>query len=108
MGVLFVIYLYNLYILMLYVNVCFFIVEKEGEVFIWWFGGGFDLMLFYLFKDDVLYWYDIVKKLCKLFGNDVYFKYKKWCDDYFYLKYCNEICGVGGLFFDDLNEWGFE
>lgn len=72
MGVLFVIYFYNFYVFILYVNVCFFIVEKEGEVFIWWFGGGFDFMLFYLFKEDVVYWYDIVKKFCVFFGEEVY------------------------------------
>lgn len=91
MGVLLVIYLYNFYIFILYVNVWFFIVDKFGEVFIWWFGGGFDFMFFYLFREDVQYWYQVVKNICQLFGDQVYLEYKKWCDDYFFLKYCNEM-----------------
>jgi len=108
MGVSLVIHPHNPYIPTSHANVRFFIAEKEGEAPIWWFGGGFDLTPFYPFKDDVLHWHDTAKKLCKPFGDDVYPKYKKWCDDYFYLKHRNETRGVGGLFFDDLNEWGFE
>lgn len=108
MGVLLVVYSYNLYVFISYVNVWFFIVEKLGVDFVWWFGGGFDLILFYGFEEDVIYWYCIVCDLCLLFGEDVYFCYKKWCDEYFYFKYCNEQCGIGGLFFDDLNTLDFD
>ena len=108
MGVSLVIHPHNPYIPTSHANVRFFIAEKEGEAPIWWFGGGFDLTPFYPFKEDVVHWHDTAKKLCKPFGDDVYPKYKKWCDDYFYLKHRNETRGVGGLFFDDLNEWGFE
>ena len=89
-------------------NVPFFIAEKEGHDPIWWFGGGFDLTPFYPHKEDVVHWHQVSKDLCDPFGETVYPKYKKWCDDYFYLKHRKETRGVGGLFFDDLNEWGFD
>jgi coproporphyrinogen III oxidase len=89
-------------------NVRFFIAEKEGHDPIWWFGGGFDLTPFYPHKEDVVHWHQVSKDLCDPFGEAVYPKYKKWCDDYFYLKHRKETRGVGGLFFDDLNEWGFD
>ncbi len=74
----------------------------------WWFGGGFDLTPFYPFDEDILHWHKTAKAACDPFGADVYPRFKKWCDDYFYLKHRHETRGVGGLFFDDLNEWGFE
>jgi coproporphyrinogen III oxidase len=89
-------------------NVRFFIAEKEGEDPVWWFGGGFDLTPFYPYDEDVMHWHQVAKNLCDPFGKSTYTKYKKWCDDYFYLKHRDETRGVGGLFFDDLNEWGFE
>ena len=108
MGVSLVIHPHNPYIPTSHANVRFFIAEKQGEAPIWWFGGGFDLTPFYPFKDDVVHWHNTAKKLCAPFGEDVYGKYKTWCDDYFFLKHRNETRGVGGLFFDDLNDWGFE
>ena len=108
MGVSLVIHPHNPYVPTSHANVRFFIAEKEGESPFWWFGGGFDLTPFYPFKEDVQHWHDTAKKLCLPFGDDIYSKYKKWCDDYFYLKHRNETRGVGGLFFDDLNEWGFD
>lgn len=108
MGVSLVIHPHNPYVPTSHANVRFFIAEKEGESPIWWFGGGFDLTPFYPFKEDVQHWHDTAKKLCLPFGDDIYSKYKKWCDDYFYLKHRDETRGVGGLFFDDLNEWGFD
>lgn len=108
MGVSLVIHPHNPYVPTSHANVRFFIAEKPGEDPIWWFGGGFDLTPFYPFKDDVVHWHETAKKLCAPFGDDVYKKYKKWCDEYFYLKHRNETRGVGGLFFDDLNEWGFD
>ncbi|ATD08415.1 oxygen-dependent coproporphyrinogen oxidase [Pseudoalteromonas piscicida] len=89
-------------------NVRFFIAEKEGEEPIWWFGGGFDLTPFYPVLEDVKHWHQVAKDLCAPFGDVVYGDYKKWCDEYFYLKHRDETRGVGGLFFDDLNQWGFE
>ena len=86
----------------------FFIAEKEGEEPVWWFGGGFDLTPFYPFDEDVIHWHKTAKELSDPFGEHVYQDYKKWCDEYFYLKHRNETRGVGGLFFDDLNAWGFD
>jgi coproporphyrinogen III oxidase len=89
-------------------NVRFFIAEKEGEEPVWWFGGGFDLTPFYPFEEDVVHWHSVANKVCAPFGPEVYPKYKKWCDEYFFLKHRNETRGVGGLFFDDLNQPGFK
>ena len=74
----------------------------------WWFGGGFDLTPYYPFDEDVLHWHRTAQQACAPFGDDVYAQHKEWCDRYFFLKHRNETRGVGGLFFDDLNEWGFE
>nr|WP_298410559.1 oxygen-dependent coproporphyrinogen oxidase [uncultured Halomonas sp.] len=89
-------------------NVRFFIAEKEGESPVWWFGGGYDLTPFYPVEEDVVHWHQTAFDACAPFGDDVYPRYKRWCDEYFYLKHRDETRGVGGLFFDDLNEWGFE
>lgn len=107
-GVSLVIHPHNPKIPTSHANVRFFIAEKEGEEPVWWFGGGFDLTPFYPIEEDVVHWHRVAHKLCEPFGTEVYPTYKKWCDDYFYLKHRNETRGVGGLFFDDLNEWGFE
>jgi coproporphyrinogen III oxidase len=106
-GVSLVIHPKNPFIPTSHANVRFFIAEKEGEAPVWWFGGGFDLTPFYPFKEDVVHWHQTAKNICDPFGDDVYPKYKKWCDEYFYLKHRNEARGVGGLFFDDLNKWDF-
>ncbi|MDG1921750.1 MAG: oxygen-dependent coproporphyrinogen oxidase [Glaciecola sp.] len=108
MGVSLVIHPHNPYIPTSHANVRFFIAEKDGEEPIWWFGGGFDLTPFFPFKEDVVHWHTVANQLCAPFGEDMYPKYKKWCDDYFYLKHRNETRGVGGLFFDDLNDPDFE
>jgi len=74
---------------------------------VWWFGGGFDLTPYYPFREDVLHWHRTAKAACDPFGEDLYARYKAWCDRYFYLKHRDETRGVGGLFFDDVNEAGF-
>ena len=107
MGVSLVIHPHNPYVPTSHANVRFFIAEKEGEEPVWWFGGGFDLTPYYPFEEDAIHWHQTAKAACDPFGNNVYDKYKKWCDEYFYLKHRQETRGVGGLFFDDLNEWGF-
>jgi len=89
-------------------NVRFFIAEKEDADPIWWFGGGFDLTPCYGFEEDARYWHETARAACRDFGDDVYNRYKQWCDEYFYLKHRNEPRGIGGLFFDDLNEWSFD
>lgn len=105
MGVSLVIHPHNPYVPTSHANVRMFVAEKEGEEPVWWFGGGFDLTPFYPFEEDVIHWHQTGKDICQPFGEDVFPKYKKWCDEYFYLKHRNENRGVGGLFFDDLNSW---
>jgi coproporphyrinogen III oxidase len=107
-GVSLVIHPKNPYIPTSHANVRFFIAEKEGEQPIWWFGGGFDLTPYYPFEEDVIAWHQTAKDACDPFGETVYAKYKQWCDEYFYLKHRDETRGVGGLFFDDLNEPDFD
>ncbi|WP_426701260.1 oxygen-dependent coproporphyrinogen oxidase [Rhodanobacter sp. Col0626] len=89
-------------------NVRYFEASKEGAEPVWWFGGGFDLTPFYPVEEDVRHWHTVARDLCVPYGMDVYSRYKKWCDEYFYLKHRDETRGVGGLFYDDLNEGGFE
>ncbi|WP_116475273.1 oxygen-dependent coproporphyrinogen oxidase [Zobellella maritima] len=108
MGVSLVIHPHNPYVPTSHANVRFFIAEKEGEAPVWWFGGGFDLTPFYPYEEDCRHWHRVAKALCEPFGEQVYPEYKAWCDRYFYLKHRDETRGVGGLFFDDLNQWPFE
>ena len=89
-------------------NLRLFVAEKPGEDPIWWFGGGFDLTPFYGFDEDCVFWHQHAQTACAPFGENVYAEYKKWADDYFYLPHRQEPRGIGGLFFDDLNAWGFE
>ena len=86
----------------------FFIASKKDAAPIWWFGGGYDLTPYYGFDQDCVHWHKTAREACAPFGDTVYPEFKKWCDDYFYLKHRKEARGIGGLFFDDLNQWGFE
>lgn len=108
MGVSLVIHPKNPHIPTSHANVRFFIAEKDGEAPVWWFGGGYDLTPFYPHEEDCLHWHTIARNACVEFGGDLYPKYKKWCDEYFYLKHRDETRGVGGLFFDDLNTFDGE
>ncbi|MBE8168122.1 MAG: oxygen-dependent coproporphyrinogen oxidase [Shewanella sp.] len=108
MGVSLVIHPTNPHIPTTHANVRFFIAYKDGADPVWWFGGGFDLTPYYANKEDVIHWHQTAKDLCDPFGEQVYPKYKKWCDEYFFLPHRNETRGVGGLFFDDLNQDGFD
>ncbi|WP_432455479.1 MULTISPECIES: oxygen-dependent coproporphyrinogen oxidase [unclassified Agarivorans] len=108
MGVSLVIHPNNPMLPTSHANVRFFVAEKEGEAPIWWFGGGFDLTPYYGFDEDCISWHQTAADLCQPFGDDVYPKYKAWCDRYFFLKHRNETRGIGGLFFDDLNTPSFE
>ncbi|MGY6276829.1 oxygen-dependent coproporphyrinogen oxidase [Methylomonas sp. MgM2] len=108
MGVSLVIHPRNPYVPTSHANVRFFIAKKTGEAPIWWFGGGFDLTPYYPVREDVLHWHRTAREACRPFGDDKYPRYKAWCDEYFYLKHRDETRGVGGLFFDDLNEPDFE
>jgi coproporphyrinogen III oxidase len=108
LGVSLVIHPLNPYIPTSHANVRFIAVEKKDGTVHWWFGGGFDLTPYYGFAEDCIHWHQMAKAACDPFGPEVYSQYKKWCDDYFYLKHRKEPRGIGGLFFDDLNEWGFD
>jgi coproporphyrinogen III oxidase len=107
MGVSLVIHPLNPYVPTTHANVRFFVAEAEGEAPVWWFGGGYDLTPYYGFEEDCRSWHQTAKDACAPFGEQVYAEYKKWCDDYFYLKHRGEARGVGGLFFDDVNEKQF-
>jgi coproporphyrinogen III oxidase len=91
-----------------HMNVRFFEARKENAESVWWFGGGFDLTPFYPFDEDCVHWHSVARNLSAPFGDDVYARYKKWCDEYFFIRHRNEARGIGGLFFDDLNAWDFE
>ena len=108
LGVSLVIHPRNPYVPTSHMNVRFFFAEKEGAGPVWWFGGGFDLTPYYGFEEDGVHWHQTAKAACEPFGTDYYARFKKWCDEYFFLKHRNETRGVGGLFFDDLHEQSFE
>ncbi|MGA9341222.1 MAG: oxygen-dependent coproporphyrinogen oxidase [Rhodanobacteraceae bacterium] len=107
-GVSVVVHPLNPYVPTTHMNVRYFEACGNEQQPIWWFGGGFDLTPFYPFDEDVRHWHRVARDLCAPFGDEIYARYKRWCDEYFFLKHRNEARGVGGLFFDDLNEWGFE
>ena len=108
MGVSLVIHPRNPYIPTSHANVRLFVAEKEGEEPVWWFGGGFDLTPYYGFDEDCRHWHEVAAAACEPFGEDVYPRFKQWCDEYFFLRHRGEPRGIGGLFFDDLNEWDFD
>jgi coproporphyrinogen III oxidase len=108
MGVSLVLHPRNPYVPTSHANVRFFIAEKPGETPVWWFGGGFDLTPYYGFEEDARHWHRVAHDACAPFGPELYPRLKRWCDDYFYLRHRDEPRGIGGLFFDDLNDGGFQ
>ena len=108
MGVSLVIHPQNPFVPTSHMNVRFFIAEKPDQQPIWWFGGGFDLTPFYGFAEDCILWHQAAFDVCEPFGKNVYQQYKEQCDQYFYLPHRKEARGIGGLFFDYLNEWPFQ
>lgn len=108
MGVSLVLHPRNPYVPTTHANVRFFIASKPGHDPVWWFGGGFDLTPYYGFKEDCVHWHQSAKDACDAYGEDYYARFKKWCDEYFYLKHRDEPRGIGGLFFDDFSEGGFD
>ncbi len=108
MGVSLVMHPENPYVPTSHANVRFFIAEKAGEQPVWWFGGGYDLTPYYGDQEDCQHWHRTARAACEPFGEEIYPRFKQWCDDYFYLKHRSEPRGVGGLFFDDFNAPGFE
>jgi coproporphyrinogen III oxidase len=107
MGVSLVIHPRNPHVPTSHANVRLFVAEKPGEEPVWWFGGGYDLTPYYGNREDCISWHRTAAGACAPFGDDVYPRFKAWCDRYFYLKHRAEPRGIGGLFFDDLNEWDF-
>ena len=107
LGVSLVLHPLNPHVPTTHANVRFFIAEKAGATPVWWFGGGFDLTPYYGYEEDACHWHRTARETCAPFGADVYARYKRWCDDYFFIKHRNEPRGIGGLFFDDLNDGGF-
>ncbi len=108
MGVSLVMHPRNPYAPTSHANVRFFVAEKPGAEPVWWFGGGFDLTPYYGFDEDVVHWHSTARAACAPFGEEVHPRLKQWCDDYFFLRHRDEPRGVGGLFFDDENQGGFE
>ena len=108
MGVSLVIHPRNPYVPTSHANVRLFVAEKEGAEPVWWFGGGYDLTPYYGNSEDCVAWHRVAADACAPFGEDVYPRFKGWCDEYFYLKHRKEPRGIGGLFYDDLNEWDFD
>jgi coproporphyrinogen III oxidase len=108
LGVSLVVHPRNPYVPTSHANVRFFMAEKADAEPVWWFGGGFDLTPYYGFEEDCVHWHRTAREACEPFGAEVYPRYKRWCDEYFFLKHRNEPRGIGGLFFDDLNDGGFE
>lgn len=107
MGVSLVMHPRNPYVPTSHLNVRFFMAEKPGAEPVWWFGGGFDLTPYYGFEEDAWHWHQVARAACLPFGAEVHPRLKRQCDEYFYLKHRKEPRGIGGLFFDDLDEWGF-
>lgn len=89
-------------------NIRLFVAEKKGEEPVWWFGGGFDLTPCYGYREDAIAWHQAACDACAPYGDAIYPRFKRWCDDYFHLRHRGENRGIGGLFFDDFNELGFE
>jgi coproporphyrinogen III oxidase len=108
MGVSLVVHPHNPYVPTSHANVRFFIAEKDGEDPVWWFGGGYDLTPYYGNQQDCEHWHRTAKEACDGFGKDMYPRLKQQCDKYFYLRHRDEPRGVGGVFFDDLNDLGFD
>ncbi len=108
LGVSLVIHPKNPHVPTTHANIRLFVAQKEGMEPVWWMGGGFDLTPYYPAEEDCVAWHQAAFDVCAPFGESVYAEYKKWCDEYFYLKHRDEQRGIGGLFYDDLNAWGFE
>ena len=108
MGVSLVMHPINPHVPTSHANVRFFVANKPGQEPVWWFGGGFDLTPYYGYQEDCEHWHRTARKACEGFECDNYARYKKWCDDYFYIKHRQEARGIGGLFFDDLSQPDFE
>ena len=108
MGVSLVLHPHNPYVPTAHMNVRFFAAEKAGAQPVWWFGGGMDLTPYYPWEQDVRHFHSACSEALAPFGADLYPRYKRWCDDYFFIRHRNEPRGVGGIFFDDVHEPDFD
>ncbi|WP_166252978.1 oxygen-dependent coproporphyrinogen oxidase [Marinobacter salicampi] len=108
MGVSLVIHPHNPYAPTSHANVRFFVATPPDSEPVWWFGGGYDLTPYYGFDVDCVHWHKTARQACEPFGDRVYEDFKRWCDEYFYLRHRNEPRGIGGLFFDDHNTGDFD
>jgi coproporphyrinogen III oxidase len=107
-GVSLVIHPKNPFVPTSHANVRFFVADDGKNEPVYWFGGGYDLTPYYGFDEDCIHWHTTAKNACEPFGDEIFPKYKKWCDEYFYLKHRDEPRGIGGIFYDDLNTGDFE
>ncbi|MGI9319203.1 MAG: oxygen-dependent coproporphyrinogen oxidase, partial [bacterium] len=107
-GVSLVIHPLNPFVPTTHMNVRLFVADPDGETPVWWFGGGYDLTPYYPFDADCRHWHQTAKEVCDLFDQQYYARFKQWCDEYFYLNHREETRGIGGLFFDDFCEGGFD
>ncbi len=110
MGVSLVFHPRNPYIPTVHMNVRFFVAKAQdsSQEDIWWFGGGMDLTPYYGFEEDCIHFHRVNREALAPFGSDLYPAFKKECDEYFHLKHRKEPRGIGGIFFDDFNQNGFE
>ena len=108
MGVSLVLHPLNPYIPTVHLNVRFFVAQKEGTDAVWWFGGGMDLTPYYGFEEDAIHFHRTCRDALAPFGADCHSRYKRWCDEYFFVKHRSEPRGIGGIFYDDLNDRDFE
>jgi len=108
MGLSLVFHPRNPYVPTTHANIRFFIARAANQPPVWWFGGGFDLTPYYGFHEDCRHWHETAKAAVEPFGDNLYPRFKSWCDEYFFLKHRNEPRGIGGLFFDDFDEGGFD
>jgi coproporphyrinogen III oxidase len=112
MGVSLVLHPRNPYVPTVHMNVRFLLAHKAGADPVWWFGGGMDLTPYYAFEEDAVHFHRVCRDALARFGPEYYPRFKRWCDEYFYVKHRKEPRGIGGVFFDDLNErdfaWSFQ
>jgi coproporphyrinogen III oxidase len=108
MGVSLVLHPRNPYAPTVHMNVRFLVAAMTGSDPIWWFGGGMDLTPYYGFEEDARHFHSTCRQALLPFGPDLHARFKRWCDEYFYIRHRAEPRGIGGIFFDDLNEGGFE
>jgi len=108
MGVSLVVHPRSPYVPTSHMNVRAFVVGDPTAPAAWWFGGGFDLTPYYPFTEDCVHWHATARAACTALGDEAWHRYKRWCDEYFHIRHRNEARGIGGLFFDDLNEPDFD